>query len=103
MEFEIESRAGGGLKIAGDMTVYSAGDLKTALLAQTVVGQQMLELDLSQVREFDTAGLQLLLMLNRRTQGQVRIVSCSHAVRAALCLCHLNALAPEEIQKPEAA
>jgi len=96
MEFELEAVAGGALRIAGNMTVYSAGDLKTALLAQTMVGQSVLDLDLSQVREFDTAGLQLLLMLKRRTQGQMRIVSCSHAVRGTLSLCHLHALvAPE--------
>jgi anti-sigma B factor antagonist len=102
MDFEIESASGGGLKIAGDMTVYSAGDLKTALLAQTIVGQQTLDLDLSQVREFDTAGLQLLLMLKRRTQGRLRIVSCSHAVRGALSLCHQHALVADETGKSEA-
>lgn len=101
MEFEIEFRSG-GLEIVGDMTVYSAGDLKTALLAQTIVGRR-LELDLSRVREFDTAGLQLLLMLKRRAQGELQIVACSHAVRGALSLCHLNALIVDKSGEPEAA
>lgn len=101
MEFQIEARTG-GLAITGDMTVYSAGDLKPALLAQTIVGQT-LDLDLSQVREFDTAGLQLVLMLKRRAQGQLRIVACSHAVRGSLALCHLNSLVADESATSEAA
>ncbi len=101
MQFEIESRTG-GLAIDGDMTVYTAADLKTALLAQTIVSQK-LDVDLSQVREFDTAGLQLLLMLKKRAQGQMRITACSHAVRGVLTLCHLENLIAEDNSKQEAA
>ena len=101
MELEIESRSG-TLAIAGDMTVYSACDLKSALLNQTVVGRKI-DLDLSQVREFDTAGLQVLLMLNHRAQGQLRIHACSHVVRGALALCHLSALLVDENLNSEAA
>src|ERR1700743_3189184 len=81
----------GVLSVNTEMTIYSAADLKPALLAQTVVGEKV-DLDLSQVREFDTAGLQLLLMLKRRSDDQLRIVSSSHAVRSALELCNLEAL-----------
>ena len=91
MEFQIES-ASGRLSVAGDMTVYCASELKPALLAEAAAGYDSLELDLSQVQEFDTAGLQLLLMLNRELQGRLRIIACSPGVRAALTLCHASRL-----------
>lgn len=101
MQFEIQSGPG-GLAVSGEMTVYSAADLKTALLAHSIVGQK-LQVDLSQVREFDTAGLQLLLMLKRRSQNQLRIVACSHAVRGVLALFRLDDLIAEEHSTEEAA
>jgi anti-anti-sigma regulatory factor len=72
------------------MTVYCSSDLKTALLAEAATGFTFL--DLSQVQEIDTAGLQLLLMLNRELPGGVRIAGCSPGVRATLELMHLNNL-----------
>jgi anti-sigma B factor antagonist len=90
MELEIEQTAG-GLRISGEMTVYSASTLKPALLLELLIERETLELDLSEVREFDTAGLQLLLMLQRQaatTARKVHVVGCSHVVRAALDLCH---------------
>jgi anti-sigma B factor antagonist len=90
MELEIEQTAV-GLRVSGEMTVYSASALKPVLLLELQIEREALELDLSYVREFDTAGLQLLLMLQRHaaaTARKVRIVGCSHVVRAALDLCH---------------
>ena len=49
-------------------------------------------LNLSQVQEFDTAGLQLVLLLNRELLGGLRIVGCSPGVRATLELAHLTKL-----------
>jgi len=96
MEFQLEPRPRGAA-ISGNMTVYDASDLKQALLAHTVAGQPV-ELDLSQVHEIDTAGLQLLLLLQRRCG--VRVVACSPTVRGVLSLCHLDGLTadatPEE-------
>jgi anti-sigma B factor antagonist len=89
MEFHIESRAG-TIRVSGDMTVYCAADLGTALLAEVAAGNS--SLDLSQVQEFDTAGLQLVLLLNRELLGGLRIVACSPGVRATLELTHLNKL-----------
>ena len=90
MELEIEQTAG-GLRISGEMTVYSASTLKPALLHELLIEREELQIDLSQVREFDTAGLQLLLMLQREAATaarKVRVVGCSQVVRAALDLCH---------------
>jgi anti-anti-sigma factor len=89
VEFQIESQAG-TISVAGDMTVYCAADLKTALLAEVAAGNS--SLNLSQVQEFDTAGLQLVLLLNRELLGGLRIVACSPGVRATLELAHLNKL-----------
>ena len=89
MEFQIESRAG-TVSVVGDMTVYCAADLKTELLAAVAAGNS--SLNLSQVQEFDTAGLQLILLLNRELLGGLRIVACSPGVRATLELAHLNKL-----------
>jgi anti-sigma B factor antagonist len=101
MELEIEQTPG-GLRVSGEMTVYSASALKTALLLELPIEREALELDLSLVGEFDTAGLQLLLVLQRQTAAAARnfrIVGCSDVVRAALDLCkqaHLvgNSAAP---------
>jgi anti-sigma B factor antagonist len=93
VEFKIETLAG-TVSVSGDMTVYCASDLKTALLAEAAAGFN--SLDLSQVQELDTAGLQLLLMLNRELPGGLRIVGCSPGVRATLELTHLNELIAAE-------
>ncbi len=89
MEFEIESRSG-TISISGDMTVYAASELKTALLAQVAAGNS--RLDLAQVQEFDTSAVQLLLLLNRELQGGLKIVACSPGVRATLELMNVKFL-----------
>lgn len=54
-------------KIDGVMTIYTAGELKDKLLKKLAECQAM-ELDLSQVMEFDTAGFQLLMLLKREAE-----------------------------------
>ncbi len=76
------------------MTVYVAAELKTALLAEFADGNTAL--DLAQVQEIDTAGLQLLLMLNRELQGGLKIRACSPGVRATLELAQLGRLIAAE-------
>lgn len=51
-------------KIDGDMNIYTSCELKDKLL-QKLAKCQTMELDLSQVMEFDTAGFQLLALLKR--------------------------------------
>ena len=91
MESQIESR-NGQVAVTGDMTVYSCEQLKPALLAALPARQW----DLSQVQEFDTAGLQLVLLLSRELQGALQVTACSQSVRAALELTHLKRLLPTE-------
>ena len=52
------------LAVEGEMTIYRAAELKPALL-DTVRTHDAPTLDLSAVTEFDSAGLQLLMMARR--------------------------------------
>lgn len=54
------------VRIDGDMTIYTALDLKQELVPCLEKAAQ-LDFDLSQVNEMDTAGLQLLILLKRET------------------------------------
>ncbi len=54
------------LQIVGDMTIYAAADLQQQLLDALMTGAE-LEVDLSQVSELDTAGVQQLLFAARGT------------------------------------
>ena len=54
------------IHIEGDMTIYTALELKQEIIP--CLGKATrLDLDLSQVNEMDTAGLQLLMLLKRET------------------------------------
>ena len=79
------------LAIAQDMTIYHAAEQKTQLLEALAQGQT-LELDLSQVAEMDTAGLQLLLLAKREARKgnkEVKLIAHSPAVRELIEFTHL--------------
>ena len=81
------------LSISEDLTIYNALEQKQKLLA-ALEGDGDLELNLSQVGEMDTAGLQLLILLKMEAQRagkSVRIVSHSQAVRSTIEFCNLGA------------
>ncbi|ABO91254.1 anti-sigma B factor antagonist [Aeromonas salmonicida subsp. salmonicida] len=81
------------VKISGEMTIYTAAELKQAL-TPLLYRQQALELDLSGVSEMDSAGLQLLLAAKKTMQqgdSPLHLVMHSHAVLDALELCQLAA------------
>lgn len=81
------------VKISGEMTIYTAAELKQAL-TPLLYRQQALELDLSGVSEMDSAGLQLLLAAKKTMQQggyPLHLVMHSHAVLDALELCQLAA------------
>ena len=82
--------AKGVLRISGDMTVYSAAQLRTALQAANPGSTKVKSLDLSAVGEMDCAGLQLLLATLRhpgRKEKPLPIVAASQSVRDVLGLC----------------
>lgn len=76
-----------------DLTIYHAQEHKDRLLAALDTGDG-LELDLSQVGEIDTAGLQLLILAKQeaaRKEKTLAIVAHSPAVRETLDFCNLTA------------
>ena len=81
--------------ITGELSIYRAAELTAALLAW--VGQQsqstQLDVDLSAVSEMDSAGLQMLLALQRTAKAQAkrwRITQVSPAVQEVLTLTGLT-------------
>lgn len=81
------------LSLSTDLTIYHALEQKQALLDALAIGGD-LELDLSQVGEMDTAGLQLLILLKKEAQSAgkcVRIVAHSQAVSSLIDFCNVAA------------
>lgn len=81
------------LVLEGVVSIYIVQELKERLLAG-VRDNPVLQLDLSQVTELDSAGLQLLYLAKREAikQGHMlHIVAHSDAVREVFDLCNLNA------------
>lgn len=62
------------IRIEGELTIYRAAELKDVLLA-AVREHAAVELDLAGVTEFDTAGLQLLLLAKREALTVHRTLS----------------------------
>lgn len=81
------------LTLFDDLTVYHTLAQKNTLL-DALKGASTLELDLAQVGEIDTAGLQLLLLVKReaaRAGKEVRLTGHSPAVRELIEFAHLAA------------
>ena len=81
------------LTLNEDLTIYHALEQKNQLLDALSLSET-LELDLLQVRDIDTAGLQLLILLKKeaqRTGKRVAIVAHSQAVYAVIDFCNLAA------------
>jgi anti-anti-sigma factor len=100
MDFQLEHRpedADGRLRASGDMNIYSANAMKQQLLAHLQGAQSMdkaaeVLLDLSEVVEIDTCGLQILLLAERMATASgrtLRIVDPSAAASEVLALCGL--------------
>ena len=74
------------LAVSGEMTIYHAAELKAPLLT-AFDGSGNAVLDLSQVSEADSAGLQLMLMMRdeaSRRGGKVLLDGASPAVREVM-------------------
>lgn len=57
------------LRIEGEMSIFRAAELKQTLLA-ALEQATTLEIDLSAVTEFDTAGVQLLMLTKKHAQAR---------------------------------
>lgn len=80
------------LTIENDLTIFTVIDKKTSLLAFLNTGSD-LEVDLSQVEEIDTAGLQVLILIKReaaKTGKSLRFVLHSKPVLDIIELANLT-------------
>jgi len=93
MSCEIDVVEEGRASLAGELCVFYAAELKPRLLAiATTAGEQ--EINLAQVSEVDTAGIQLLLLAQREAAsagGRLRYVNHSAPVLEILMLLNLAA------------
>ena len=83
-----------GLKIEGELTIYVAAELKEKIGALLGSGAAI-QIDLSQVGEIDSAGLQLLLLAQRECAEQEKSIvfrNPSAAVLDCWRLCNVSAL-----------
>lgn len=80
------------LAVEGEMTIYTAAELKSELAPHLSKGQ--IEIDLSQVSEMDSAGLQLLILAKREAMKDDRVLHLSghsQAVLEVLDICNMAA------------
>jgi anti-anti-sigma factor len=64
--------------LRGEMTIYAATEIKSALLAAVAQGRDV-EVDLTAVSEMDSAGFQCLLLAQKIATLQGRRVRCTHS------------------------
>ena len=83
------------IHIDGDLTIYEVSEYQEAL-KQEFLPDKPLELDLGEVEEFDTSGLQLIAALCKQAGSNgadIRFTAMSGAVKEAVNHCRLlNAL-----------
>lgn len=90
------------ISVSRNLNIYEAQSLKDDLL-NLPQKAHVVELDLSQVIEIDTAGLQLLLLVRRESSKQgktLRIAACSPAVQELIELCGLAELLIDALALP---
>ena len=82
------------LAISGEFTIFTAADLKPRLLHAVIdAGSEDVDIDLSEVTEIDSAGLQLMVMTKREALARgknVRFVRHSDPVLDLVDLCDLS-------------
>ena len=91
---ENNAEASSALAIAGEFTIYTANDLKARLL-ETIASAKAanIDIDLSEVTEIDSAGLQLMVMAKREAADCGKNVRfCNHCapVLDVIDLCDLT-------------
>ncbi len=80
------------LAMSGEMTIYTAAELKSELAPH--LSQAQIEIDLSEVSEMDSAGLQLLILAKREALKDDRVLHLtkhSQAVLDVLDICNMAA------------
>ncbi len=88
MDFISQTTADGATRVTieGDFSIYHAAEIKQHLI-DGIRANPVLELDLSQVGEMDTAGFQLLALAKQESERRgstLRVVGHSAAVREVI-------------------
>jgi len=94
MNCEVRKKKG-TLSIRGEMTIYGAALLKEPLFSAVRHESKACTIDLDEVSEFDTTGVQLLLMAQRDCVARgvkFTLANPSSVVRETLALLRLSAL-----------
>jgi anti-sigma B factor antagonist len=92
------------LRPQGEMAIYTAAELKGSLMA-ALDKCRAVEIDLSEVSEMDTAGMQLLILAKREALARnidLSIVGHSAAVIEVLDLCNMTAYFGDQVVIPSA-
>ncbi len=82
------------LRLSGECTIYHAATARDALLGDSKGFDKTVQLHLEQVSELDTAGVQLLLMLQKAVQaagGTLHLQASNETVDQVLRIFHLPA------------
>jgi len=94
------------LKISGEMTVYRAAELKTELLAALETCGALLEIDLGEVSELDSAGLQVLMLAKQiavKRRIELHLLAHSPAVVEVFELLNVAAFFGDPLVIPQTA
>jgi anti-anti-sigma factor len=77
------------VRIAGDMTIYQAEEIRQKLLGGVAASGATVEIDLQDVGEIDTAGVQLLIAAKQAAAAVGKtlcLTACSAAVTEVLAI-----------------
>lgn len=77
------------IALTGELTIYTAAETKTGLTS-AIEGAKDVEIDLSNVSEIDTAGLQLMLIAKRHPDKAVRFINHPPAALRLIDLANLG-------------
>lgn len=91
-KLENKKQQSGRIAIEGELTIYTALELKEKLLAGLSATEE-LELDLANVGEIDAAGLQLLIMIKQEAAVLGKVVRFTGHSPVVLDLLDLSGLA----------
>ena len=90
------------LRPEGELTIYTASEFKSQLEA-AFAQEKEIEINLSQVTEMDTAGLQLLILAKREAEARkasINLVAHSEVVRDVIDLCNMAAFFGDPVVIP---
>ena len=88
------------LSVIGEMTIYDALEMRDKAL-ELIGDCKRLELDLNQVEGIDTAGVQVLIGLDKCMQereGSLKVLATNDTVRELLSLYRLDSYIPESTE-----